>query len=208
MPAHEASAVTRSPASAGARGAPASFRQAAHGTATAPPAAERPHESSTEPVARYHTCRISNDGCRDSRYAGTANSTRRSADAISAGRVLPMPCSVLDPAKMMPLATKFQLTMRRYSEPNAMTAGSRAERADQRVRRDVAQQRDDDHHAAAHRRGRVERLPDTLGMARADSSGRRPATSRIRSRPPAGTATASAGRRCRSRPAPPVRSPG
>src|SRR5262245_29972870 len=78
----------------------------------------------TEPSDKYHTCRIWNDGWCDNQNAGSANVTSRIVDASNAGLVLPSPCIVLDPTKMIPLATKFQLTIRRYSDPKATTAGS------------------------------------------------------------------------------------
>src|SRR2546423_15003376 len=48
----------------------------------------------------------------------------RVPEATSDGTVFPIAWNMLDATKIKPDATKFQDTMRRYSEPTASTAGS------------------------------------------------------------------------------------
>ena len=72
----------------------------------------------------YHTCRSWNPGWWEIAYAGSAKSSRRSAEAASGGSVLPMPWKTLELTKTIPEARKFQQMMRRYSDPKATTPGS------------------------------------------------------------------------------------
>ena len=58
--------------------------------------------------------------------------------------------------------------MRRYSEPNATTASSLLKNAYERIGRDVAQQREHQHHGRAHLGGGAERLAHARALARAE----------------------------------------
>ena len=69
---------------------------------------------------------------------------------MSGGIVLPIAWNMLEPTKMMPDATKFHDTMRRYSSPDGDDLRIVREDSDQRSRRDVADGGEDQHHAAGH----------------------------------------------------------
>jgi hypothetical protein len=61
---------------------------------------------------------------RDMRTAGKAKKSKRVAELIKGGQVLPIPWNTLDEVKTIPIATKFKEMICRYSLPKAITLGS------------------------------------------------------------------------------------
>ena len=61
---------------------------------------------------------------RDRSKAGIAMSRMRTVDVTSDGTVLPIAWNMLELTKINPDAMKFHETIRRYSVPTAITAGS------------------------------------------------------------------------------------
>src|ERR1043165_3789932 len=73
--------------------------------------------TNTDATERYHTQLSRKPATRESSSTGIATTKRRVADVASDGIVLPIAWNMLDVTKMIPDATKFHETMRRYSTP-------------------------------------------------------------------------------------------
>src|ERR1700682_1540419 len=77
-----------------------------------------------EATERYQTCLIWNPGMRDMITAGRAKKSKRVAELINGGQVLPMPWNTLEEVNTIPIATKLKEMICRYSLPKLMTLGS------------------------------------------------------------------------------------
>src|SRR5205085_11255408 len=65
-----------------------------------------------------------NPGRRERTTAGKMKNSRRVAEAVNGGQVLPIPWNALEGVKISPIAAELNEMMCRYSLPTAITPGS------------------------------------------------------------------------------------